>query len=32
LSSSFCVLLSFVGRGTCDGLTTRPKESYQVSE
>jgi hypothetical protein len=30
-SLCFCVLLSCVGRGLCDGLITRPKESYQVS-
>jgi hypothetical protein len=29
----FClhVVLSCVGRGLCDGLTTRPEESYRVS-
>jgi hypothetical protein len=32
LSSSFCVMLSCVGRGFCDGLIIRPKESYQVSK
>jgi hypothetical protein len=26
-----CVLLSCVGRGLCDGLITRPEESYRVS-
>jgi hypothetical protein len=26
------VVLSCVGRGLCDGLITRPKESYQVSK
>jgi hypothetical protein len=25
-----CVVLSCVGRGLCDGLITRPKESCQV--
>jgi hypothetical protein len=25
------VVLSCVGRGLCDGLTTRPEESYRVS-
>jgi hypothetical protein len=30
----FClyVVLSCVGRGLCDGLITRPKESHQVSK
>jgi hypothetical protein len=28
----FCVALSCVGRGLCDGLITRPKVSYQVSK
>jgi hypothetical protein len=32
LSSSFCVVLSCVGRGLCDGLITRPNEFYQVSK
>jgi hypothetical protein len=32
LSSSFCFVLSCVGRGLCDQLITRPKESYQLSE
>jgi hypothetical protein len=32
LSSSFCVALSSVGRGLCDGLITRPKESYRMSK
>jgi hypothetical protein len=27
----FYVVLSCVGRGICDRLITRPKESYQVS-
>jgi hypothetical protein len=27
----FCVVLSYVGRGLCDELITRPKGSYQVS-
>jgi hypothetical protein len=31
LSLCFCVVLSCVGRGLCDGLITRPKESYRVS-
>jgi hypothetical protein len=26
----FCVVLSCVGRGLCDGLITHPKESYSV--
>jgi hypothetical protein len=26
-----CVVLSCVGRGLCDGLITRPEESYRVS-
>jgi hypothetical protein len=26
-----CVVLSCVGRGLCDGLITRPGESYRVS-
>jgi hypothetical protein len=26
------VLLSCVGTGLCDGLITRPKESYRVSK
>jgi hypothetical protein len=26
------VVLSCVGRGLCDGLITRPEESYRVSE
>jgi hypothetical protein len=26
-----CVVLSYVGRGLCDGMITRPKSSYQVS-
>jgi hypothetical protein len=26
-----CVVLSCVGRGLCDGLITRPEESYCVS-
>jgi hypothetical protein len=25
------VVLSYVGRGLCDGLITRPEESYRVS-
>jgi ABC-type spermidine/putrescine transport system permease subunit I len=28
LSSSFCVLLSCVGRYLCDGLISRPEEFY----
>jgi hypothetical protein len=28
---SFCVILSCVSRGLCDGPITHPKESYQVS-
>jgi hypothetical protein len=28
----FCVVLSFIGRGLCDGLIILPKESYQVSK
>jgi hypothetical protein len=28
---TFVFVLSCVGRGLCDGLITRPKESYQVS-
>jgi hypothetical protein len=28
----FCVVLSCVGRGLCDGLITRLKESYQMSK
>jgi hypothetical protein len=28
---SFYVVLSCVGRGLCDGLITRPEESYRVS-
>jgi hypothetical protein len=31
-SSFFCVVLSCVGRGLCDRLVTRPKESYWVSK
>jgi hypothetical protein len=31
LSSYFCVVLSCVGRGLCDGLITRPKEYYCMS-
>jgi hypothetical protein len=31
LSSTFCGVLSCLGRGHCDGLITCPKESYQVS-
>jgi hypothetical protein len=27
----FVSVLSCVGRGLCDGLITRPKESYRVS-
>jgi hypothetical protein len=27
----FYVVLSCVGRGLCDGLITRPEESYRVS-
>jgi hypothetical protein len=27
-----CVVLSCVGRGLCDGLITRPEESYHVCE
>jgi hypothetical protein len=27
----FCFMLSCIGRGLCDGLKTRPKDSYQVS-
>jgi hypothetical protein len=30
LSLCFSVVLSCVGRGLCDGLITRQKESYQV--
>jgi hypothetical protein len=30
-SLCFCVVLPCVGRGLCDGLITRPKESYRVS-
>jgi hypothetical protein len=30
LSLSFCVVLSYIGRGLCDGLITHPKESYRV--
>jgi hypothetical protein len=26
-----CVVLSCVGRGLCDGLITRPEESYRMS-
>jgi hypothetical protein len=26
-----CVVLPCVGRGLCDGLITRPEESYEVS-
>jgi hypothetical protein len=26
-----CVVLSCVGSGICDGLITRPEESYRVS-
>jgi hypothetical protein len=29
LSSWFCIVLSCVGRGLCDGLITRPNKSYQ---
>jgi hypothetical protein len=25
------VILSYVGRGLCEGLVTRPEESYRVS-
>jgi hypothetical protein len=25
----FCAVLSYVGRGLCDGLSSRPKESYR---
>jgi hypothetical protein len=32
LSSSFCGVLSCVGRGFCDGLITRPEEPYRVSK
>jgi hypothetical protein len=32
LSLCFYVVLSCAGRGLCDGLITRPKESYQVSK
>jgi hypothetical protein len=32
LSLCFCVVLSCVGRGLCDGLITRPKESYLASK
>jgi hypothetical protein len=28
----FYVVLSCVGRGLCDGLITRPEESYRVSK
>jgi hypothetical protein len=31
-SSSFCVVLSCVDTGLCDGPITRPKESHQVSK
>jgi hypothetical protein len=27
-----CVFICCVGRGLCDGLITRPVETYQVSE
>jgi hypothetical protein len=30
--SSLCAVLSCVGTGLCDGLITRPKESYRVSK
>jgi hypothetical protein len=30
--SCLYVVLSCVGRGLCDELTTRPKESYQLSK
>jgi hypothetical protein len=32
LPSSFCVVLSCVGRDLCDGPMIRSKESYQVSK
>jgi hypothetical protein len=32
LSSSFCVVLFCTGRGLCDRLISRPKESYRVSK
>jgi hypothetical protein len=32
LSLCLYVVLSCVGRGLCDGVTTRPKESNQVSK
>jgi hypothetical protein len=32
LSLCFCVVLSCVGKGLCDGLIPRPKGSYQVSK
>jgi hypothetical protein len=28
----FCFVISCVGRGLCDGLITRPKEFYRVSQ
>jgi hypothetical protein len=31
MSLVFICLLSCVGRGLCDGLITRPEESYRVS-
>jgi hypothetical protein len=32
LFSPFCAVLSCVDKGLCDGLITRPKESFQVSK
>jgi hypothetical protein len=30
--SCFYVVLSCVGRGLCDGLVTRPEESYRMCQ